>query len=493
MKNRVPLFTKIASNEEGFVIPIAVGMGLIMILLATTAIVKSQDDRVTSINKKDTARSLLAAEAGVAQIQSFMNQYRAVASYPACVGSWNSDGTCSDPNTEISWAVAANLPNLNTVCSTEPVLATARETVQGTTTTEGWANAKWKKVDPTDTTTDPTRQKGEFRLLEYKEGTLTVEGRVNAGQSNEALSQLKVTVPVFETGTQRVAPLWVTGSVSGSPQINGDVMGTCSSTLTATFPAGTDHKNITSRLARPSVDASSTGATSLNKISEVEGQNLPRIEMETVTDPITGNPRRQPKLYPDSLDVDPTTGYPKLKTKIIDSPDANGVYKYIVTSFDGDFAVPGAGSTFDANDTRPSDIKVQIWVTGDLNLSDRKIVNQCAGRDSCTPLDVGIYGTSSSGTLTLNPATRICDVFFHMPNYDVVSSTSSATNTTQDCGAGTKNTGIYWVKSWTASGDGTAIDSPRIRWSNPDVSGIMPTLPPPRIGPIKTWKPQQSG
>jgi Tfp pilus assembly protein PilX len=486
MSTRKHLNPRLTRNEDGFAIPIAVGMGLIMILLALTAIAKSQDDRVTSINKKDTARSLLAAESGVTQIQALMNRYRTIASYPACQGNWKTDNTCSDTGTIASWALAANLknltplpPRLNSVCSANDDLSVAETTVQG------WANTNWKKVDPDETETDPTKQKGEFRLLDYRGGILTVEGRINGTQSNEALSQLRVTVPQFNPGSQPVAPLWVTGSVSGSPTIGGDVMGSCASTLNTTFPSGKDYKAIQSRLSMPpTVSPPTSGSYSLTNISGVESRNLPQIEM--MTDSSTG--KRIPKEYP-VLDASgnpvlDASGNPIKKTKIMDTPDSDGVYKYIVSSLDASFAVPRAAFSIDASGNPLSNIKVQIWVTGNLDLSDKIIVNQCAGETSCTPFNVTIYGTN--GNLTLNPETRICDVLFHMPDYDVVSSTTAAANTTQDCGAGAKNTGIYWVKSWTGSGVGVAIDTPRVKWEQ------SPVQPPPRIGPIQDWKPQQS-
>jgi Tfp pilus assembly protein PilX len=481
MSTRKHLNPRLTRNENGFAIPIAVGMGLIMILLALTAIAKSQDDRVTSINKKDTARSLLAAESGVTQIQALINRYRTIASYPACQGNWKTDNTCSDTGTSASWALATNLPSsLNAVCSAQAGLSSAQSTVQG------WANTNWKKVDSNETETDPTKQKGEFRLLDYRGGILTVEGRINGTQSNQALSQLKVTVPQFNPGSQPVAPLWVTGNVSGSPTIAGDVMGLCASTLNTTFPAGKDYKTISSRLSIPTTVSPPTSGSyySLTNISGVESRNLPQIEM--MTDSSTG--KRIPKEYP-VLDASgnpvlDASGNPIKKTKIMDTPDSDGVYKYIVGSLDASFAVPRAALSFNASGSPLSYVKVQIWVTGNLDLSDKIIVNQCAGETSCTPFNVTIYGTN--GTLTLNPKTRICDVLFHMPDYDVVSSTTSATNTTQDCGAGAKNTGIYWVKSWTGSGDGVAIDTPRVKWEQ------SPIQPPPRIGPIQDWKPQQS-
>jgi Tfp pilus assembly protein PilX len=436
MRNQVPNAIKKIKSEEGFAIPIALGIGLIMILLATTAIVRSHDDRVTSINTKDSARSKLAAESGLAQIQDFINRYRTIARYPACVGNWNSDGTCSDPGTAASWAKASNLPpTLDALCSATSGATAAQTAVQG------WANASWKEVDPADTGTDPTQRKGQFRLLRYafsdtssagQEGVLTVEGRVNGDQPNEAITQLNVRISIFPSG-QLVSPLWASGTVSGNPQINGDALRPCGSTTAVTFPS-TSYKVIQSRIPIPaSVAAPTANFAALTNISTIPGRELPRA-----TD--TADP-------------------------------ADGIYKYTVASFDESFQVkPGT--------------RVSLWVTGNLDLSDRTIVNQCAGDDNCTPFDVRIYGTT--GTLTLNPGTRICDVLFHMPNYDVSSTTSSAANTTQNCGdsaVNKKNTGIYWVRNWSASGTGPAIDEPRVRWSHPDVPATV--LPPPTLGPVK--------
>jgi Tfp pilus assembly protein PilX len=445
MRNQVPKTVKKPSREEGFAIPIALGMGLIMILLATTAIVRSQDDRTTSINQKDTQRSKLAAEAGIAQIQSLINLYRTAARYPACQGSWNSDGSCSDGTTVLSWAASNNLPsNLNASCSAA-TLSAAQGTVQS------WGNASWRDVVAPETETDPTKKKGQFRLVNYKFdntsttnqfGELTVEGRVNGGQSNEALTQLKVSFNVFES-SQLVAPLWVTGTVAGNPIVNGDVLRPCGSTTEVTFPAGKKHKVLQSQMTFPATITVPASAIPLAKISDLPDNQLPRAT---------------------------------------DTPDSDGIYKYAVASFDGSFKVP-AGA------------RVSLWVTGNLDLSDRIIVNQCAktatmteaDAEACTPFDVRIYGTS--GTLTLNPNTRICDVLFHMPDYDVSSSTTDAANTAQNCGdtlINKKNTGIYWVKSWTsvAGSTGSAIDEPRVKWTNSDVVPLQ-VAPPPTIGPIK--------
>jgi len=53
-----------SQNEQGFAIPVAVGIGLITILVATTMMLRSQDDQVTALAQKQTAQSLGIAEGG---------------------------------------------------------------------------------------------------------------------------------------------------------------------------------------------------------------------------------------------------------------------------------------------------------------------------------------------------------------------------------------------------------------------------------------------
>ena len=152
-----------------------------------------------------------------------------------------------------------------------------------------------------------------------------------------------------------------------------------------------------------------------------------------------------------------------------DSADTDGVYKYIVTSttvanpFDGSFKVtPGK--------------KVWLWVKGNIDLSGKTIVNQCMSTAGCCPFDMRIYPetsgiTSPVPTLTLDNGTAVCDVFFHLPDY-AVTYNNSGTVTTQNCGGSTKNTGVYWVKSWSgAVASTTVIDPPRATWGYGSNSG----------------------
>jgi hypothetical protein len=457
MKNRDPLFTKIASNEEGFAIPIALGMGLIMILLATTAIVRSQNGQVVAINKKASAQSLVAAETGISRVQNFLNRNRPAIIAQACAVPDASIGDCPDTTPTVSWDVPSTIPNF---CDTNSSTA---DTDFSTADTDLTDNNNWQDVDTSDAS------KGQFRIVSYTYTTgapasdLIVEGRLNGGNSGEAKTRLQVQIPVSDPRSQLVASLWVSGSIADSPQIDSDVVVPCSATTAPTFPSGTQHLSIkTSQTMPAAITAPTTAITTaitaptlapsssfylLTDTSSIPGQELPRTTANGYTSD--------------------------------DQPDADGIYRYVVTSLDGSFKVT-AGKN------------VWLWVSGDVNLSNNIIVNQCGGLDPlvCGPFNVRIYPQNPGvvKTLTLNKGTAVCDVFFHLPNYNV-SFSNTGTASTQDCGNSSKNTGIYWVKSWGGAASGTLLNPPRATWDTAvtETGMSIPALSP-KIGPLSQWE-----
>ena len=461
MNNKIPNTVKRSAREQGFAIPIAMGMGLVMLLLAMTAIVRSQGDQRVAVDRKFSAQARTAAEIGVGRIQDMLNRNRSAATAQACSGGqWPASGygACTDTGTTVSWDIPGNITNLCPSSNTEVSTAATND---------------WISLGSTI---------GDYRLENYNytlasNGVMTVEGRVNGGDTSEARSRLNVTIPVTKPTNLRTASLWVTGSITGTgtvnPQINSDVVGTsstCTSAGTVIFPTSA-FVNIATPQQMPTAPAKPTTSPvpyTLANVSSIPGKELPRTT---------------------------TTGY-----TANDAADTDGVYKYVVTSFDGSFKVtPGR--------------KVWLWVNGDINLSNNTIVNQCSAtlgnpatlvNPNCGPFDVRIYpATSSTQTLTLNKGTTVCDVFFHLPNYNVVFNGLTGITSTQDCGVSYKNstygvsqnTGIYWVKSWAGAVSGlTLLDPPRATWGSDTVTTSASTAtglttPPlaPQIGPASNW------
>jgi hypothetical protein len=105
MNKKLKIALRSCSSEQGFAIPVAVGIGLVMLLVGVTMIIRSQGDQVTASAQKATARSLNAAEAGITRVQSVMNTYRIlsnitltnIASTPPTT-SWNRVYNASPPS-----------------------------------------------------------------------------------------------------------------------------------------------------------------------------------------------------------------------------------------------------------------------------------------------------------------------------------------------------------------------------------------------------------
>ncbi|PSM46244.1 hypothetical protein C7Y66_26050 [Chroococcidiopsis sp. CCALA 051] len=62
-------------SDRGFALPIAVGLGFVILLIAATLIMRSQGDQVTASAQKATAQGLGTAETGITRIQSLFNRY----------------------------------------------------------------------------------------------------------------------------------------------------------------------------------------------------------------------------------------------------------------------------------------------------------------------------------------------------------------------------------------------------------------------------------
>jgi Tfp pilus assembly protein PilX len=449
MRTRKPFNAKPTGTEDGFAIPIALGFGLIMILLATTSVIRSQNDNISAINKRSTARSLAAAETGISRVQDFLNRNRSASAAQACAAAPATYGACPDASPTVSWDVPTTIPNL---CSATYTTADAALV----------DNNNWQNVSSTDA------DQGQFRISSYTTaGVLTVEGRANVGASGEAKSKVQVTLPITYSTSDPVASLWVKGTsspITGTPQIDSSVViNSCSaaSSLVTQPTSGTEFSKTDQSMPLPPASAPGTVNTLADILVAVPTKELPR-----------------------ATDQPMSTG--------------SDIYNYNVASLNGSFKVtPGK--------------KVRLWVTGNIDLSDKIIVNQCnapatpattppsLANPSCGPFDVIVYPSGTTPqTLTLNKGTAVCDVFFHLPNYSVTFN-NTGTVSTQDCGVTAKtstsavseNTGIYWVNSWAGGVSGTSvIDPPRATWSTAiTATNLTNATSPlkPLTGPATSW------
>lgn len=240
-------------SEQGFAMPVAIGLGLIMLLIGATMIVRSQGDQVTALAQKATNQGLSAAETGVARYQSLINNNRIIATYKDCEGTRSALGVCPDTGTTKSWTNATNIPGIAS-CSgggATPVIDNS---------TIAWRDVSTEDLNGNGTldtgedingngTLDSNSSLGQYRLVKYVYpapgttgttsiapgiGQLTVEGRVNQSGSGStattglgtATTRLQVNIPT-QQGDSRTVPvpgLWFNTGTLGPRVGNGNTV-----------------------------------------------------------------------------------------------------------------------------------------------------------------------------------------------------------------------------------------------------------------------------
>ena len=240
--------------EAGFALPIAVGVGVIMILLATTMIIRSNQSQVASLTQRSSNKSLAAAESSVSQLIALFNKYRVfttressewetlrntIQSLPGC-GSYaqsptkNPDSSNFDSEAHILDELIANLNNEIPVIPQDP------------------AQAK-----------DPAKDKGSYQLKAFSiasgTGILDILGKAEGGDG-KSLTDLSVEFPIDET------PIAHT-EANNTPETCGELALSLAAHAEETIP-----------LSFSSLEAKITSSSSANKSilsSDLKNQSLP--------------------------------------------------------------------------------------------------------------------------------------------------------------------------------------------------------------------------
>ena len=176
------------ASKKGFALPVVIGMGLIMTLIGMTMIMRSQGDQVTAVAQKGTAQSVATAEAGIAQVLSFINSVRIVADKD--LKNWQNAydksyvGGCSDVPDAKKYA---------------------------------YANKDWITING---------KKDKFKIEGYDyssgEGTLKVKAKSNLNKT-PSITVLEVTIPV-KSQSSSVPGLFVKQADLSNNEIDGNVL-----------------------------------------------------------------------------------------------------------------------------------------------------------------------------------------------------------------------------------------------------------------------------
>ncbi len=415
--------------QTGFAVPLALGLGLVMIIVAASTIGRSQSDRNTTSSQKETNRSLGVSEAGVVRVQAFLDRTKLLATK-------NLD----------KWVDTLNvLPSEQASCSLLDIIALKQQA-------EIFKNHTWIDLDRKDL------NKGRYQIVDYQYqagvGKLTLAGKIDVYNTtkNSAKSTLTVEIPVSSEDAKILPPgLWAqTLKLNPSQQVNGQIRAVTCPQITATDPdgvTGVDRTNIAE------VDAKPTG--------------------QIIADPFTVIP--QPKKAPNNAILLPAiTSSIELPRPRFSDRDDNNEYNYLVDvdSLSGYSIDLKTGDKIDIN--IPSGKKVNLYIKGNINLGGSQIRNVNPNTSS-----LRIYGSSQTVKLIIKDNASIA-AFIDAPFADAQSISSIPTQPNPGI------TGAVWVKSWdsaTSMGKISIIQSGN--WAE---LGINKPQQPSQLSALGSWQ-----
>lgn len=424
-------------SHRGFAVPLALALGLIMILLATMTIFKSQEESLNASTQRVSSRALSAAQSGVAKYQELINNNRVIATYDACA-TWSSGDSCSDTS-GTTWAQASNIPGISDSCPN----TTGSAGIVQTATTKAWTNVS----------TDASL--GQYRFVDYVYvdsvsppiGRLTIEGRVNQSGAttsadtdpSTAIARLEVEIPI-----QPGLPTVGTAAVSIDPDLNGldPVIWLASSSASDTGNLKVDGNILVT-------------SSSCTSPSDPSSSNL----QDSTTQAVIASPRTFPPAISDpsssstvnrisNADLNAAGELPRVSASDkATTVNSNSYYYYVIdnTPTDTTDATTNDNFNLSSNLTIREGTKVIIYVKGtSISLSNTE-VNENNNNSSAY---LEIYGSSATTDVNISGTVKLTGLI-HAP---------AATVNITDSSSDIDIVGAVWVNDWEDTSGSTNVD-----------------------------------
>jgi Tfp pilus assembly protein PilX len=494
-----------SDSTKGFVLPVAIGVGLIAILLGIMVVARSSQNRITATAQKETARSLAAAESGITQFQSLFNRYRPLSTY--C-----SSNAAPAPTScgAVTWQTVKDSDLAGSeVC--EKAAATLVKDYADDFTNNQWQNVS---TNPSD---------GQFRLISYFYkpnaasaspflpgiGELTLEGRVNQNSDNTASNRTSVTriqiqfpVTNLPPNSADVPGLWVSSGADS----------------TITDPEVQLKTNIRDSACTPAVSTTlqakqpSSPSSPPYEYQTTPGNYFPLMPAEGSSPPATN----VTGFYNISSPIDGPEEFPR-----IGDTDSNDVYTYRVAANktnNRSIDVTGGQTIFvgEKENVEEKEKTVVLYLEGGINVEnsqiivtpgsrliiyahgpvtlsnasfdpieqiekteqkvelEQKVEQQVEQKDTYAAEKVQLYVYPSSSdpapsvTIGSGSASKPMQLLLLAPQSQVVFSTAAQVK------------GIIWAKSW--KGDANSV----LEQASTDLSNAKIIFP--RIAPITLWQ-----
>ncbi len=420
-------------TQSGFAMPLALGMGLVMIIVAASMIGRSQSDRIVTNSQRETSRALSVSEAGVVRVQSFLDRYKILATQ-------NLD----------KWS--------NTLEKMSPV-QTSCKLINSTLMkqqTELFKQNIWINLD------NDNLNKGRYQIVNYQYtnglGKLTIAGEIDPFNTTQqsAQSTLVVEIPIGSELAKMAPPaLWAnTFNLDPQQKITGEIR---------------------------SSECPQVTSLDVDGVLGVESSNIAMIKEvasgEIIADPFTLMPIAKTAPITATLLPAITTSIKFPRPNSIDVPDAKGEYHYVV-----DIDNPSSGYSIKLTDLDrikldiAADQKVNLYLKGNLDLAGSKTINVNTAHPN-----LRIYGSTQTLKLTVKD-TAMITAFIQAP-LAVATSTSASLSPLNPTG---NITGAVWVKSWDSATSPNQLPIVQAgNWADFDIS--KPEQPA-QINPISYWQ-----
>ncbi len=411
--------------------PLALGMGLMMIIIAASLIGRSQSDRVTTVSQRELNRALSVSEAGAIRFQSFLDRHKLLATKNLS-----------------QWRITLDsLPIVQSSCRSIDILAAKQQANLFQTST-------WIALDSGDA------RKGRYRVVDYQyqngAGKLTITAEMSAYNNPQNVSKhsLVVEIPVGSESAGITPPaLWAnTFNLSPTQPITGQIRG-------VTCP----------QLANIDVDGI-TGVDATN-IAPIAGVPSGQIIADLFT------PIPAPKVAPTNAIPLPaiTSSIQLPRVGFGDVPDANREYHYLV-----DIDHPSSGYSIKLQDLDrivinvAANEKVNLYLKGNIDLAGSQTINVNA-----THPNLRLYGSAQTVKLIVKDNAAIT-AFIHAPLANAESVHALTPNPNPQI------TGAVWVNSWNSMTSQNQL--PIFQAGTWTDFGISKLEQPPQLSPISYWQ-----
>jgi hypothetical protein len=372
------------SGDQGFTLPVAMGMGFILMMITAAMLERARNEHVISSSRARSELSMAVTEAGVTRFQSFLDRQRLLVTRD--LASWPVDLT----------NLASNVGH----CVNQ-------------TDVQAYSQQDWLSLPA-----------GQYRLREYNYqsqpgangqigiGKLLLEGQTTTNPS-QASSLLAVEIPISLIPTTLPA-LWATSvNLDRDQKIIGDVrVRTCPDPTGRVL--GTRPENIAL-----GGNGQPTGSISATIFPWPQARPVPYRNLDL------------PMI--DKSQTLPLAG---------DSPDARGVYHYVVKSDVNNDSIKLSASEKLQVKLKPGE-SMNLYLAGNLSIK-----GQILAIDEATkvlqPQKLRIYGGVDTKEISLFDSATIT-AMIHAPLADGRSYKATK------MGQGLK--GILWLKSWNSDHD----------------------------------------